>query len=151
MPIDKEAQRRKWRQDILLKGDFDANFFNQTRRLRTDLPEILEEFQQVLTAAYKADLNPLHDLRHSYPEFLWTCLGGSDIQNEGDLIRFVKSQDYIFLKYDDSSWRYGMVGAKSKKARLRLSICCGQEDPDLWEPLPSYEWVRITEIPGILY
>ncbi len=150
MPIDKEVDRRKWRQDILLSGDFSAYFFNQTRRLKTDLAEILEEFQQVITAGYKADLNPLHDLRHCYSEFTWTSLGRSDIHSEQDLIRFVRSQDYIFLKYDDSSWRYGMIGAKSKKARLRLSICCGQEDPDLWEPLPSHNWVRITEMPEIL-
>ncbi len=141
--MSEEVARRKWRQDILLSGDPDAHFFNQTRRLNTDLTEILEEFQQVITRMYEADLNPLHDLRHNYPEFIWTCWGRSDIENEEDLIAFAKSQDYIFLKYHDSPWRYGLVGAKSKKARHRLSICCGQENPNLWEPLPSYEWVTI--------
>lgn len=147
MPAEKVAQRRKWRQDILLSGDFNANFFNQSRRLKTDLAMILEEIQQALTTGYEADLDPLPELCRRYPDFFWTHWGRSYIHDEKDLLAFVREQDYIFLKYYGSPWRYGLVGARSKEPRIRLSICCGQENPDLWEPLPQFEFVTITEMP----
>lgn len=147
MPTDNEAQRRKWREDILLKGDFNATFFNQTRRMNTDLAMILDEIQQFLTVTYEADLDPIPELRRSYPGFFWTHWGRSYINDENDLVAFAKNQDYIFLKYYGSSWRYGLVGAKSREPRIRLSICCGQEEPNLWEPLPQFEFVTITNMP----
>lgn len=146
MPTHEDAERRRLRQDILLSGDFDARFINQTRLVVIDLWEILEELQRLVTASYNADFDPLLDLNSYYPAFRWECHEKTDLKkSENVLLGIVENADYVLLRDHDSPWSEGIVTATAREFRnRRFSICCGQVNPKLWGPLVSQKWVRIT-------
>ncbi|MEY4602644.1 MAG: hypothetical protein RL292_585 [Candidatus Parcubacteria bacterium] len=146
MPTHEEAERRRFRQNILLSGDFGERFINPNRLVVIDLWEILEELQRLVTASYNADFDPLLDLNSYYPAFRWECHEKTDLEKSEDvLLRLVENSDYILLKDHDGPWTEGIITATAIEFRKRrFSICCGQVNPKLWGPLVTHKWVRIT-------